>query len=122
VIHYYRREEGAMQLEAGSTGHRTSIRPVVAALVLIAVVAIGFAVVRPQSAPTERPAVSTAWGVERAALAEAGYTGRLGGVGLADWSSAARAAGFTGRVGAAVEPADWTESAVDAGFTGRLGG
>jgi len=110
-----------MQLEAGSTRHGTSSRPVVAALLLIAVVAVGIAVARPQSASTERPAISTAWGVERAALVQAGYTGRLGAAAIADWSSAATAAGFTGRVGAATEPTDWTESAVDAGFTGRLG-
>lgn len=110
-----------MQLEAGSTRHGTSSRPVVAALLLIAIVAIGIVVARPQSASTERPAVSTAWGVERAALVEAGYTGRLGAARSADWSAAATAVGFTGRVGAATEPADWTESATDSGFTGRLG-
>lgn len=110
-----------MQLEAGSARRGTSSRPVVAAFLVIAVAAIGFAVARPQSASIERPAVSTIWGVEREALAGAGYTGRLGAAAFVDWSSAATAAGFTGRVGAAIEPTDWTGSAADAGFTGRLG-
>jgi 2-iminobutanoate/2-iminopropanoate deaminase len=78
---------------------------VVALLVLASMIAATYVVTRPAPASSERTQSATSFGLGRDVLVAAGYTGRLGGVAIAEWRPAAQVAGFTGRLGAATESA-----------------
>jgi hypothetical protein len=113
----------AAKIEVTRIGRRYSYAPVVALLVLASMIAATYVVTRPAPASSERTQSATSFGLGRDVLVAAGYTGRLGGVAIAEWRPAAQVAGFTGRLGAATESSveDWTRRAIRAGFTGQVG-
>jgi hypothetical protein len=78
------------------------------------------AITRPETAPVDRQQTSASWGMDREALVQAGYTGRLGAT--TEAPSFIPRDGFTGRVAETAQRIDWTDQAIDAGFTGRVGG
>lgn len=110
----------AARIETRSAGRRLSFGPVVALLLLAVVVAIAYAITRPETAPVDDRQTSASWGMDREALVQAGFTGRLGGT--TEAPSFIPRDGYTGRVAQTSKPTDWTQPATDAGFTGRVGG
>ncbi len=131
----------AARIETGSAEHRFSFGPVMALVLLAVVVAIAYAITRPQTVPADRPQTSAGSGMDRQALVQAGFTGRLGGTteapslilrhgstgpvgetsSLTNWTQQATDVGFTGRMGGTTTPTDWRELALAAGYAGRAG-
>ena len=116
----------AARIEARPVSRGFSMGPVLAVLLSVGLavgaIAIGMSA-RPESVAGVRPVEAvSAWGLDREALAQSGFTGRLGAATTTVvWTSAALDAGFTGRLGAATESSSWIDRANAAGYTGRLG-
>ena len=116
----------AARIEARPISRGFSMGPVLAVLLSVGLavgaVAIGISA-RPEPAAGVRPVAGvSAWGLDGEALAQSGFTGRLGAATTTvGWTGAALDAGFTGRLGASTEPSSWIDRANAAGYTGRLG-
>jgi len=116
----------AARIEARPIDHRFAMGPFVAVLLSVGLavgaIAIGLSA---RQEPVQNVPVAenvTASGLDREALVQSGFTGRLGAsTATVGWTAAALDAGYTGRLGGSTASTSWTAAALDAGYTGRLG-